>query len=251
MTGQFEPEGATAARVDLGSFPQAGVAVVFGASGGIGRALVEAIKAAEQFKHVVSFSRRTSPAIDLLDEGSLAYAAASAADRLQKQKNSTDRQTQRDLNKVNTAIKRCLTFITEGDGDPGIVRTKLKDLEVRKRDLEKNLTQSLDALTIETHPNLPDLYARKVEDLRSLLEDETARPQAAEIIRSMIDRIEVSECAKKGEPQVLLVGALAQILDYLQPTKNAASKGNGAGRVLLVAGVRNQRYLHLNFVELS
>jgi uncharacterized protein YbjT (DUF2867 family) len=27
------------------------VAVVFGASGGIGRALVEAIKAAEQFKH--------------------------------------------------------------------------------------------------------------------------------------------------------------------------------------------------------
>jgi len=81
VTGQFESEGITAAGVDLGSFPQAGVAVVFGASGGIGRALVEAIKAAEQFKHVVSFSRRTSPAIDLLDEGSLAYAAASAADQ--------------------------------------------------------------------------------------------------------------------------------------------------------------------------
>ena len=46
MTGQSEPEGAKAARVDLGSFPQAGVAVVFGASGGIGKASVEAIKAA-------------------------------------------------------------------------------------------------------------------------------------------------------------------------------------------------------------
>ena len=68
MTGQFEPEGATAARVDLGSFPQAGVAVVFGAGGGIGGALVEALKAAEKFKHVVSFSRSTLPAIDLLDE---------------------------------------------------------------------------------------------------------------------------------------------------------------------------------------
>jgi enterochelin esterase-like enzyme len=54
VTGQFESEGIPAAGVDLGSFPQAGVAVVFGASGGIGRALVEAIKAAEQFKHVVS-----------------------------------------------------------------------------------------------------------------------------------------------------------------------------------------------------
>jgi len=81
VTGQFESEGIPAAGVDLGSFPQAGVAVVFGASGGIGRALVEAINAAEQFKHVVSFSRSTSPAIDLLDEDSLARAAAFAADQ--------------------------------------------------------------------------------------------------------------------------------------------------------------------------
>ena len=81
MTGLLESEGIPAAGVDLGSFPQAGVAVVFGASGGIGRALVEAIKAAEQFKHVVSFSRSTSPAIDLLDEDSLARAAAFAADQ--------------------------------------------------------------------------------------------------------------------------------------------------------------------------
>lgn len=67
--------------VDLGSFPKDGVAVVFGAGGGIGGALVEAIRAVEKFKHVVSFSRTTSPAIDLLDEGSLARAAAFAADQ--------------------------------------------------------------------------------------------------------------------------------------------------------------------------
>ena len=81
MTGQSEAEGAKAAGVDLGSFPQAGVAVVFGAGGGIGGALVEAIQSAEKFKHVVSFSRSTSPAIDLLDEASLERAAALAADR--------------------------------------------------------------------------------------------------------------------------------------------------------------------------
>ena len=80
MTGEIEPEDETADRVDLGSFPQAGVAVVFGAGGGIGAALVEAVRAAGKFKHVVSFSRSTSPAIDLLDEGSLERAAAFAAD---------------------------------------------------------------------------------------------------------------------------------------------------------------------------
>ncbi|MCX7313716.1 MAG: SDR family NAD(P)-dependent oxidoreductase [Alphaproteobacteria bacterium] len=56
------------------------MAVVFGAGGGIGRALVEAIQTAEKFKHVVTFSRSTSPAINLLDEGSLALAASFAAD---------------------------------------------------------------------------------------------------------------------------------------------------------------------------
>jgi NAD(P)-dependent dehydrogenase (short-subunit alcohol dehydrogenase family) len=67
-------------RVHLGSFTQPGVAVVFGAGGGIGEALVEAIRAAEQFKHLVTFSRSTSPAIDLLDEASLERAAAFAGD---------------------------------------------------------------------------------------------------------------------------------------------------------------------------
>jgi NAD(P)-dependent dehydrogenase (short-subunit alcohol dehydrogenase family) len=57
------------------------VAVVFGASGGIGAALVQAIRATERFAHVVAFSRSTVPAIDLLDEASLERAAAFAADR--------------------------------------------------------------------------------------------------------------------------------------------------------------------------
>jgi len=68
------------AGVKLGSFSQDGVAVVFGAGGGIGAALVEALQAANHFAHVVAFSRRTSPAIDLLDEASLERAAAAAAE---------------------------------------------------------------------------------------------------------------------------------------------------------------------------
>jgi NAD(P)-dependent dehydrogenase (short-subunit alcohol dehydrogenase family) len=63
----------------LESFPKASVALVFGSSGGIGGALVEAICAANSFEHVVSFSRNTSPSIDLLDEASLERAAAFAA----------------------------------------------------------------------------------------------------------------------------------------------------------------------------
>lgn len=79
MSGQ-ELSRRITAGVNLGSFTCSGVAVVFGSSGGIGRALVDVIQATGQFKHVVPFSRSTSPAIDLLNEASLASAAGFAAD---------------------------------------------------------------------------------------------------------------------------------------------------------------------------
>ena len=81
MTEQFQPQSATATKANLGSFPKAGLAVVFGAGGGIGGALLETIRATEKFEHVVAFSRSTSPSIDLLDEASLERAAAFAADQ--------------------------------------------------------------------------------------------------------------------------------------------------------------------------
>lgn len=73
MTEQVDPSGSSVIALD--SFPQPGLAVVFGASGGIGGALVEALVAARRFEQVIGFSRRSTPAIDLLDEASLAQAA--------------------------------------------------------------------------------------------------------------------------------------------------------------------------------
>jgi len=56
-----------------------GLAVVIGSSGGIGRALVDALRDASRFNHVLGFSRSSSPAIDLADETMIASAATYAA----------------------------------------------------------------------------------------------------------------------------------------------------------------------------
>jgi NAD(P)-dependent dehydrogenase (short-subunit alcohol dehydrogenase family) len=63
----------------LSSIPTPAVALVFGATGGIGAALCEALNATGHFTQIVGVSRRTTPAIDLLNESSLAAAAAHAA----------------------------------------------------------------------------------------------------------------------------------------------------------------------------
>ncbi len=74
-----QSESRAAATSGLSSFPPADVAAVFGTRGGIGSALVEAIRVAGRFEHVAGFSRGTSPSIELLDEATLERAAASAA----------------------------------------------------------------------------------------------------------------------------------------------------------------------------
>ena len=55
------------ARIDMTSFSHSGLAIVFGATGGIGGALVEVLKASNGFEQVIGLSRRSSPSIDLLD----------------------------------------------------------------------------------------------------------------------------------------------------------------------------------------
>jgi len=182
---------------------------------------------------------------DLIDTFVTEFKAELA--RLRKQRGAQERNVQKDLNKVNTAIKRCLTFITEGDGDPGLVRDELRNLEARKRDLELNLAATNDEQAVEPHPNMAELYAKKVSELQTLLIDENARPQAMDLIRSMVDRIEIHVGTERGNPEVILVGALAQILAFSQQKTTAASNGSD-GRVLMVAGARYQRYLHLDYV---
>jgi site-specific DNA recombinase len=154
---------------------------------------------------------------------------------IRKQRGSLKRKALTELNKVNTAIKRCLKYITSGDGDPGLVRDELQQLEAQKKDLERTLNATNEDANIEIHPNIAAIYAKKISEIQVLLSDEATRPQAMDIIRSMIERIEVHAGKERGHPDVILHGALARILAFTQQNTTAASNGSD-GRVLMVAG---------------
>jgi len=117
------------------------------------------------------------------------------------------------------------------------VRDELRNLEARKREFERSLESVHEEQSIEFHPNMAELYRKKVTELQSLLTDEAPRQEAIDIIRSMIQRIEIHEGKERGKSDVILVGALAQILAFTQQTKTAASSSGDGGRVLMVAGV--------------
>ena len=77
----IETSATIASSLDLESFPESGVAVVFGTGGGIGGAVFDATRASARFADVVPFGRATSPPFDLLDEAIIERAATFAADQ--------------------------------------------------------------------------------------------------------------------------------------------------------------------------
>jgi hypothetical protein len=169
--------------------------------------------------------------------------------RLRKEGDEANRRLLKELQQVERGIKRCLDFITGGDGDPGSVRDELQGLDSRKPEIEADLKARPGHAEITIHPNLPELYRRKVAALQEMLQDEMARPGVVDVVRSLIDRVEIHSGQERGHCEIVLVGALAQILAFTQQKRTAASSGNG-GTYLMVAGVRNQRCLHLDLAIL-
>ncbi len=75
MTTPADPEAASTAHRRSGS----GIALVIGASGGIGGALVATLEASGRYDRVVGLGRGSTPYLDLLDEPSIATAVQETA----------------------------------------------------------------------------------------------------------------------------------------------------------------------------
>jgi hypothetical protein len=108
-------------------------------------------------------------------------------------------------------------------------------LEARKREIDIDLKVQQGDVEIAIHPNLADLYRRKITRLQQALDEETTRPQVIELIRALIDRIEVHPNHERS-CKVVVIGAIPQIFAFAQ---QKAPKNNGT--FLMVAEDRLSR----------
>jgi site-specific DNA recombinase len=157
--------------------------------------------------------------------------------RRQTSKASNKTKVQKDLLKVETGIKRCVDLLLHSDTPMESIRNTLEELEVQKRTLTRELSLQTEEDKIVLHPNIGELYARKVGDLKSLLQNDVTKHQATEVIRSLIERIVVSPTGQRGKSDMVLHGALASIVAYASAPAQSGAVTSGIGRVLLVAGV--------------
>ena len=67
---------------------------------------------------------------------------------------------------------------------------------------------------VRIHPNVADLYVSKVNGLRNALNEDGAREEAAQILRSLVDEIRLHPI--DGQLQIELIGDLATLLGFAE-----------------------------------
>ena len=100
------------------------------------------------------------------------------------------------------------------------------------------------------HPKLAEVYRQQVEQLEDSLNDPAIRPEAADTLRSLIDRIVLYPGERRGEVQAELYGELGAILALSQGGGKTNRIPEAGVRFSVVAGTRSQRYLHLDLAIL-
>ncbi len=146
--------------------------------------------------------------------------------------------------------------IADGLRTPGI-KAKLEEMEARKAALQDEVDAAPPPAP-RLHPNLAELYRRKVDELHRSLNDPAYRTEAAETLRSIIEGINIRPLGRGGF-EMELTGEIVNMIDLansrLRNTKSApegtAVPDPYRSSVKVVAGARNQRCLHLHFAPIG
>ena len=151
-------------------------------------------------------------------------------------------QSRHRLDDISKRVANIVDAIEAGRSGTALL-DKLEALELEKAEMES--TQSLpEPEPVRLHPNIAEHYVAKVSDLRNYLNEEDARMEAAQILRSLVDEIRLHPI--DGKLQIELIGDLASLLGFAE-TKGAGNKKPGSsgdpGRTKwLVAGARCHLY---------
>jgi len=148
----------------------------------------------------------------------------------------------RELAGVNRKISGLLDAIEEGLRGPD-VKKRLDELSARRDALAADSAAAA-APPVRLHPNLAQVYRAKVEALQASLKDPDMRDEAIAVLRSLIERINVS--AGPDGPEVEIVGEIARMVELGlsgEAKKKAALNNRATCSVKVVAGACNHRQL--------
>ena len=139
-------------------------------------------------------------------------AWAAETNRLNRERRASGEADRQELQAVKKKMAAMIGVIEDGGYVQGMI-DRLRELEARQHELEAKLAATPVAVP-DVHPNVADIYRRKVERLASALNNPGERNEAAAAIRGLIERIVLTPGVAWAETDAKLVGDLGTILEW-------------------------------------
>jgi DNA invertase Pin-like site-specific DNA recombinase len=143
-------------------------------------------------------------------------AYAEETNLLNRKRRTSSETTRRELADTEKAINEIVRVIEQG-GYHRALSARLTELEAKQDELSARLSEAPADLP-DIHPNIGDIYRRRIERLTAALAHPDDAVEAADAIREVIDRIVITPGEKRGALQVTLHGDLDTILAWIDRT---------------------------------
>lgn len=158
-------------------------------------------------------------------------AYAEETNRLNRERRSNADVWQVEQVKVEKQIRGIIEAIKEGMFHPSM-KTEMDTLEARKAELATLLSDVHDAAP-DLLPSASAIYARKVGRLTEALNRPEERLEAAEALRTLIEKVVLTPGPNRGEIDAMLYGELGTILNWIERQAiGKAEKRNTPGAML-------------------
>ena len=130
---------------------------------------------------------------------------------IRRNRQAEQAQRSRKLAEIERKIAGIMRAIEDGLYDPAM-KERLASLKAERASLQESPEQTAESdIVVLAHPNMPALYRRKVEQLEQVL-DGPDRAEAMDLIRSMIERVDLNPREGDTGLDAILYGDLAAIL---------------------------------------
>ena len=165
-------------------------------------------------------------------------AFAEEMNHLNRERRAQGEQDRKALAKIDKAIAGIIAAIEDGMYQPSM-KARMDELERQKAEVMARQLQA-PANTPDVHPNIGNIYRKRVERFADALHCGDDGRVAAEELRSLIEEVVLMPGEKRGEVHAKLRGELFGILDFVEAEHRQRP---GEVRTKVEACPRNHLYL--------
>ena len=141
------------------------------------------------------------------------------------------------LKQVETELVNLYQNLLTGPASPAL-RTMIADREAERTKIEARLASRADptqAAVILPHPALLGQFSRKVRALRTSLDDDAIRTEAASVLSTLIESVTIYPAGEYG-PEAEVVAKVADLVAYAANENTRPGRPFGGRSVTVVAG---------------